>query len=550
MAGLLLFFLILSFFGAVLPHDAVLWATRLQFVPAVLGVLHGKEWAILVCLSLVLLTLLFGRVFCSWICPLGILQDASRRLGNRSGRYKGKASRVTKNYVWIRAFFGLASFGSLALGSAFLLTWLDPYSIAGRGASALFHGGRYGWLLLFLLLLSLAIPLAMAFFKGRLYCNSVCPVGALLGLLSRFAPFAPSIKKSVCTRCTSCAQVCKAHAIDLKVMEVDRTRCINCYNCVDACPHGAMGLRRESPTAQPEQKGKAAPKAAPKADPTRRALLGLGLVGGISSMLPSCTSQGNKSANAPAVIPPGAKDIKLFLDRCTGCGLCISGCPTKVLRPSLTTLGWDGVMKPYLNTEDAACAYDCHRCGEICPHGAIEFLPLEVKQRTQIGLAGIKNAHCDVWMQHKDCGKCALACPTKAISINKVKVPACVETECTHCELCYQACPEKAIHMENREGLLYPIIDYNKCVGCGDCVLACRSDAMDYRPAEVPVLDESLCIGCAACVQACPAQPTRAIKVQGVAEQSLAQVYVASVEEEVAPPPKATSWDDEGSFDW
>ncbi len=553
-AGFLLLALFTSFWGIVLPHDAALWATRLQFVPALLGVLHGKEWAIVICISLILLTLLFGRVFCSWICPLGILQDISRRLGNWRGRYKGKDARPSKNHYLIRALFGVASFGSLALGSGFILTWLDPYSIAGRGVSALFHWNRYGLLLLGILLISLAIPLLMAFFKGRLYCNTICPVGALLGLLSRWAPFAPAIKKSACVRCAGCAQVCKAHAIDLKTLTIDQTQCINCYNCVDACPHDAMKLHKikgDAP-AKPQKKTKAKPTST--ADPQRRALLGLGLVGGISTLLPSCTAQGGERECRPPVIPPGSKNMRLFLDRCTGCGLCISTCPSKVLRPSLTTLGWEGVMKPYLNTEDAACDFNCTRCGEVCPHGAIEHLPLAEKHRTQIGIAQILNAHCDVWMQHKVCGKCAEACPTKAISMNKVKIPACVESQCTHCELCYQACPEGAIHMEERNGNLFPIIDYNKCVGCGDCVLACRSDAMDYRPAEVPVLDKSICIGCAACVQACPAQPTRAITVAGVESQKQAALYVPPpvVEEPKAEKtaPSSTSWDDAGSFDW
>ncbi len=240
--------------GGAEPWAGLWWVERLQFVPALLGTWSGKSWAWLVLVLLLLLTLLFGRVFCSWLCPLGILQDVANRVARlRPGQRKGKGVRYAPNHPRLRAVVALLAFGSLAAGGVGLLTWLDPYSIAARGMAALGNPiftwianaagaelpppawERYAPALLALVAFSLAIPLALAAWRGRIYCNTFCPVGAVLGLLSRVAPLTPRIDHESCGRCGACMKHCKAQAIDARSGHVDATRCVACYNCLSAC---------------------------------------------------------------------------------------------------------------------------------------------------------------------------------------------------------------------------------------------------------------------------------------------------------------------------
>ncbi len=550
--------------GGVAPWEEGFWAERAQFVPALLGTLHGKEWAWVALAGLALLTLVFGRVFCSWICPLGIAQDAVNRVARpRPLRRKGKAIACDRNHVLVRAVFGIAGFGSLAAGGVGLMTWLDPYSIAARAMAAFGNPAlsacanalgadlpapawdRYAPWLMAVAAFSVAVPLAMAAWRGRLYCNTICPVGALLGLLARFAPCAPHIDSASCGRCAACMKSCKAHAIDLKTMSVDTSRCVACYDCVSNCSRGAMTLRPHSPFAKPAAKGKSAagksaagksaaakgkpaPAAAPsegRVDATRRAFLGLGFAGLAAAALPepsvaASEDRAEVGSNAsPAAVPPGAGSVEGLLSRCTGCGLCIANCPTQVLRPALLSLGARGFLKPTLDFSRGFCAYDCHRCSTACPEGALTPLALAEKQRTQIGLVGFHQERCRVWTEGAECALCVLGgnCPTGALEAREMTVPFILDEKCIGCRRCERVCPQGAItvtEVEGRERRL-AIIDRSKCVGCGACVDSCtRRKAIEGRKLTAPVLvAPEKCIGCGACEHACPAEPEKAMEV-------------------------------------
>lgn len=506
---------------------------RVQFVPLVLSALNGSLLAGGVLAILALLTLLFGRVYCSWLCPLGILQDIVNRVVRPRGM---KRARYTPNHYPVRIFFAFAAVSAFGVGATLILAVLDPYTSAALAFGTLKHlcleppvgeteaarGLGMG-----LILFCLALPLGMAAWRGRLYCNTVCPVGALLGLLARVAPFAPQIEKTACRRCGNCLRRCKAHAIDLKNGYIDRTRCVGCYDCVGVCPHGALSLL---------PKGKAATDDAP-ADPTRRAVVGLGGLALASALLPlparSEEEQEGKGASPPAlpILPPGAGENRArFLEVCTGCGLCIANCPTEVLRPSLTAHGWNGFLKPYLDIRPADphgvssgrfCRFDCNRCSSLCPTGALMPLTLAEKQRTRIALAHHLPARCIPWQTGYECGHCAEACPTHALTLRAVTVPLRENPDaCTGCRRCLRVCPQGAISLVPAPTAEKPErrvaeIDYGKCIGCGACAAACRRHhVIRAVSTEVPTLDPERCIGCGACRAHCPAAPHAAISVE------------------------------------
>lgn len=511
---------VLSLLGMVAPTDApwLYGVERVQFVPALLGALSGSGWACVALVCLLVLTLLFGRVYCSWLCPLGIAQDVVNRLARpRTTALKGAQMRYTPNHWVVRLVVCAAVFGTLAGGCIVLLSWLDPYSISSRFVAAVVNPivggewGRYeGWLIL-IIAVSLAVPLGLAWWRGRLYCNTICPVGALLGLLARFAPFVPSIETSKCGRCAGCMRVCKAHAIDLKHQRVDATRCVGCYNCVSDCPKNAMKLRFRNPFARqgstPPEKKAAAEQ---PSDSSRRAFLGLSALTLATAAVPEV--RGNNHT-ASAAVPPGAGSVERLLSRCTGCGLCMTTCPTGVLRPAFLVHGMRGMMKPWLDYTRGYCAYDCHACSSACPEGALMPLSLAEKRKIQIGQVVFTQKNCRVWSTGEPCGKCIGICPTGALK--EVKAPSVDADKCVGCRRCARKCPQGAISLvelpdrvrPNGKPKPLPVIDYSKCVACGECFAACRHDALDARALRAPAVDAAACTGCGACSHACPAEP-------------------------------------------
>ncbi len=516
--------------GGAEPWAALWWVERLQFVPALLGTWSGKVWAAVILGALVFFTLLFGRVFCSWLCPLGILQDLANRVARPCpGKRKGSGVRFARNHPWLRGIMALLAFGGLAAGSVGLLAWLDPYSIAARAMASmgnppilyLLQGEeaaqaawmRYGIPGAVVAAFFLALPLGLAVWRGRLYCNTICPVGAVLGALSRFAPLAPRIDKSACGRCGACMKACKAQAIDLKTGRVDSSRCVSCYNCLSACSRGAMRLR---------QKGGEQPVSAPapeRVDSSRRAFLGLGIASVAGAALPELPQPAPSSNPAEVgtnegtfVVPPGAQSAERFFSHCTGCGLCVVHCPTGVLRPGLLS------FTPWLHYSHASCAPDCVACSQACPTGALLPLSLAEKRRTQIGLARYEQKNCRVWTQGQPCGKCVteVQCPTGALVAQEVNVPTVHADACRGCRRCSSVCPVGAIsrvEVEGRERKL-AVIDRSKCIGCGACASACRPQAISLAALTAPKLAHpEKCIGCGACEHVCPARRPAALCV-------------------------------------
>ncbi|MGQ1889565.1 4Fe-4S dicluster domain-containing protein [Thermophagus sp. OGC60D27] len=455
--------------------------TYLQFLPSVL---HFLAVFSLVSaggfLVIMLLTLITGRIYCSAICPLGIFQD----IVNHFGRRKSKKKRFFKFHkakpVLRYSFLGITTI-AIMVGAGWLVTWLDPYSIIARGFTYLmkpvviwFNNGIMAPVLqkfevysfyhqnlmvasILPAILTLVVISAIGYFawkRGRLFCNTLCPVGTLLGEISRFSFFKVQFDRDACTRCGKCAGVCKSECIDIKNYTVDTTRCVTCFNCLVTCPESALSLRPAIKGATPNTVASSddTGRDEVKHDSTRRKLLmtGLAVISGSriyalkKEKLPDHQKKLARNKKDHPVAPPGSVSIKRFNDICTGCSLCIAACPTGVLQPALTEYGLSGFMQPHMDYSTHFCNYDCNKCGEVCPTGAILPLPLEEKQVTQMGKAVFVQQNCVVYTDGTVCGACSEHCPTKAVTMVPYK-----------------------------DGLRIPHVDQSICIGCGACEYPC-----------------------------------------------------------------------------
>lgn len=473
--------LFLDFTGTL--HAWFGWLAKIQFLPALLALNLG------VVALLVLATLLFGRIYCSIICPLGVMQDIIARFGSRGRKRKYRYSySPAKN--WLRYGVLALFIAALVAGIGSFVALIAPYSAYGRIAQNLL-APLYGWgnnLLAYLaeradsyafyrtevwirslttLLIAAAtliLLIILAWRNGRTWCNTVCPVGTVLGFFSRFSLFRPVIDTAKCNACGLCARQCKASCIDSKHHAIDYSRCVACMDCLDNCKQGAISYRRRTFGMHPSKAKK--PAAAPQ-DASRRSfltgtgiLLGTGLVraqekkvdGGLAVILDK-----KAPARHTPIVPPGAVSLRHLAQHCTGCQLCVAVCPNGVLRPSS---GIMTLMQPESSYERGYCRPECVKCSEVCPAGAIEPITVADKSAIQIGHAVWVRENCVPLTDGVACGNCARHCPTGAITM----VP---------------------------------------------------SDPSMADSPQVPVINEERCIGCGACENLCPARPFSAIYVEG-----------------------------------
>ncbi len=476
--------LFLDFTGAV--QSLFGWLAKIQFVPALLALNLG------VVAALVLLTWLFGRVYCSVICPLGVFQDAVSRLGGwrRKNRFRHSPALSRLRYVMLALFAAVCVAGLLA-GAGGVMGWaglLEPYSAYGRMASNLLAPlYRWGnnllayaaeradsyafyeadvWMkglsVLVVAVLTFVVLSVLAWRNGRTYCNTVCPVGTLLGFVSRHALLKPVIDTAKCVNCKLCERNCKASCIDIKEHEIDYSRCVACMDCIGKCPKEAISYARRP----------AAPAAAPEngaPDGGRRSFLAVASLFAAGSWL---RAQEKKVDGGMAAIeekkvprrkvrikPAGAQGARRFASRCTACQLCVSACPNGVLRPSASLETW---MQPEMSYERGYCRPECVRCAEVCPAGAIRPLTVAEKSSVQIGHAVFVYENCVVNRDGVECGNCARHCPSGAIQMvpsvagnpDSPKLPVVNEERCIGCGACENLCPARpfsAIYVEGHE---------------------------------------------------------------------------------------------------
>ena len=464
------------FFLGVLPSPG----TKLQLIPALLAA------NALSLLTILALTVLFGRVYCSFLCPLGIMQDVVIWL-----RLKLKGSKTLFCYSpeWLKLRYVILAALALAfiLGLSTLPMLLDPYSIYGRivvhlltpvwQASAnvlavffdkfgLYIVEKYDmyWQGIMAMSVSAVCFLGISFLAwrhGRLYCNTLCPAGTILGTLSRFSLFKISLDVDKCVECGLCSRRCKAGCLDVKNRKVDSSRCVNCFDCIELCPQQAIGFKiAAKKTVSPRDNVRSAENPGDKPGISRRKFLTTSAVAVAAVGTAIMKTQGAAVTSAQwdsPVSPPGAQSREHFNANCTACHLCIGKCPNQVLKPAAFEYGFAGIMQPVMDFKRGYCEYDCNRCGKVCPNHAIQPLMLGVKQKTRIGYAVYKQKQCVVMTDGVHCGNCAVHCPTQAITMQK------------------------------------------------------------YNDREIPLVDRSVCIGCGSCEYHCPANPG-AIHVVGLRE--------------------------------
>ena len=449
-------------------------ALRFQFIPSVIKTVSGG-------LSftsgfIVIITVLFGRVYCSFICPLGIFMDITSGIKEKFRKTKQK---YLKEYKFLRCLIFFSVIIIAATGSLLPLKILDPYSIFGRTVTYIFrpliigfnnlsgmilesadlyllnpvpYRGLHLYVLIFSAIMFITIVL-LTIYNKRIYCNTICPVGTFLGIISKYSFLGVRIDKEKCVKCGICEAKCKSSCINVSEKNVDNSRCVTCFNCTGSCKFNAIKYSNRNFNEKSE-----------KADKSRKNFLltsGLLLSGASSSLFGKyktffTTENYRPEKSRLPLTPPGSKSLENYRSKCTACYKCVSSCPGQVLQPVFTEYGAENMLIPSMNYNYAYCNYNCHNCGAVCPTGAIEPLKTEQKQKVQIGIAVFVRKLCVVIKDHTECGACSEHCPTKAVTMieeDGVMVPFVKEEICIGCGACEYACPArpKAIYVEANE---------------------------------------------------------------------------------------------------
>ena len=431
--------------------------------------------AFLLALAPLLLTLVFGRFFCGWICPLGALNQFFTWLGSRRAQKKIAVERNSLRWKYLLLIVLLVA----SLFSSQLLGWLDPIALLTRSAAtsvlpganflaqqALQSGAQSrGWAGKAVkplydasrrLILSgrqrtflQASVIGMVFFvllllnlrRRRFFCNSLCPLGALYGLVAKYSLVRLPVNEN-CLRCGACANHCTYYGSPYQ--DYLKSECVLCFNCLNDCPAAAIDVRFQLP-----RRGKR-----PALDLGRRQLLAAAGSGLVAAALPRIGVD-NKSKAHGYIRPPGAVAEKEFLNRCVRCGACMQSCPTNAIHPALFQSGLAGLWTPVLVPVNGYCEYECHRCTQVCPTRALARMTLEEKKLFKIGTAVVDRSTCYTYADGYNCAVCEEHCPVpeKAIrfrevevqnfrgKIKKVKQIYVVPDLCIGCGICENVCP-------------------------------------------------------------------------------------------------------------
>ena len=470
--------LFLDFTGTL--HHWLSWLAKIQFLPAVMAL------NVVVVVALLVLTLVFGRIYCSVICPLGVFQDILARFHRKKNKYS-----YSKEVRWLRYPVLVVFIIAAVAGIGSLFQLLAPYSAYGRIATMIFQPvWKFGnnvlavlaeradsyafysvdvWMkslpVFIIAATTLVVLFVLAWRGGRTYCNTICPVGTILSFFARFSFLKIRFDADKCKNCSMCSKNCKAACIDFKNHTVDYSRCVVCGNCIESCKFGALKYSfRASQASKASESGEASP-----VDSSKRSFL-------IASALVSTAALAQKKEKlmdgglaeledkvAPArqtpLTPPGSLSFDHFAQRCTGCQLCVSECPNEVLRPSSDLMH---LMLPVMSYEQGHCRPECTRCSEVCPAGAILPVDKDEKSSIQIGHAVWIKKNCVPITDEVECGNCARHCPTGAIEMVPLDendeaspmIPAINEAACIGCGACEYVCPSRpfsAIYVEGHE---------------------------------------------------------------------------------------------------
>ncbi len=514
--------LFLDFTGTMQPILG--WMAKLQFLPSVMAVN-------LISIAIVLVaTLLLGRMYCSVVCPLGVLQDFFAWIGrwrifrkNKKAKFANKYS-YSKPKTWLRLTVLALFIIMLLAGFNACFVLLAPYSAYGRIVASLLqpiyidvNNLLAQWseandnflfyqvephnnpmLLGLVACVTALILFVVAFMHGRTYCNTICPVGTTLGYLAKFSWLKMRVDEDKCIKCGLCEKNCKAACIKVEKgvpVKFDYTRCITCGDCQEVCGKGALHLapaRRKSNSSlssEASTSSKANTSTSSSSDLSRRSFLAITgtTVAAAALKAQEKTTDGGLAAiedkqipmRKTPLTPPGSLSAANLQQHCTACQLCIANCPNEVLHPSTDMKHF---LQPTMEYTNGYCRPECTRCADVCPAGAIQPITKEEKTAIQIGHAVWVKENCLPVAQEQRCGSCAAHCPAEAIQM----VPI-----------------DKSIKQNPEDGQWYDA----------------EGNQLDWRAVNsllrIPVVDTEKCIGCGKCEYLCPARPFSAIYVEG-----------------------------------
>ncbi len=419
-----------------------------------------------------LLTLILGRVFCGWVCPLGAVHQFFS--------FIFKKTRLHKPKRWGRSglefkYFILLLVLITALLAVDLVGYLDPFSFLYRSfiTAVIPWFAKINNLLLafvykinlaslgdgwnqFLAKLALNQVFQQGFFLGllfllaitlnlvreRFWCRFLCPLGALLALFGRWSILRLRINEEKCLHCHLCTLECETQANPYPAEEWRRPECVYCFTCASVCPTAAISFGL---TPKPEP--------IPAINLSRRRLIFTSVLGAVALPFFKITPA-NKRAAARLIRPPGALPETQFLQKCVKCGECMKVCPTNALQPALSEAGPEGLWTPVLNPRVGYCEYYCSLCSQVCPTGAIKELTIEEKIKVRIGTAWVNKSRCIPYVVGSPCIVCEEHCPTSPKAIKLIKTEVKLPDGSTRTPLA-------------------PVIDLDLCIGCGICENKC-----------------------------------------------------------------------------
>ncbi len=487
------------------------WMAKLQLLPAIMRLDY------IVVPLLILITLLFGRIYCSIICPTGVLQDLFAWIGGWRIFRKNKKAKFANRYcyskpkTWLRLTVLLLFIVMVIAGLNGIYILIAPYSAYGRMVAALLQplyidannmlarwseaNDNYMFstavqntlpaVLFWIAAISALILFVLAFLGGRTYCNTICPVGTILGYLSRFSWFKMQVDEERCIKCGLCEKNCKAACIKVekgKPVVIDYSRCVTCGNCQQVCIKQVISYVHKN--TQPSDSQTLSDKTDEGFSRRNFLTLSATMLTAAALKAKDKTTDGGLAAieqkkdpvRHTKLTPPGSLSARNLQQRCTACQLCITKCPEGVLHPSDN---FDTFLQPEMQYDRSYCRPECTRCSQVCPAGAIQPISIEQKTAIQIGHAVWVKENCIPLTDGVVCGNCARHCPSGAIQM----VPA-----------------EEGYTLDAESG---------------------RWLDTDGRPADmrtllmVPTVNTEKCIGCGACEYICPSRPFSAIYVEG-----------------------------------
>ncbi|MDR2427130.1 MAG: 4Fe-4S binding protein [Endomicrobium sp.] len=366
--------------------------------------------ALILLFFIVIVTFLFGRVYCSTLCPLGLFQEFI-------GLFKKKNSGKQKN-MFFKYFIAAVVFGTLAGGTVYILRLAEPYAYFGSAFTLSAVG-----------IIAVTTIIIAVFMKDRFFCTNICPIGTVLGLISKFSVKKIYLQKDICISCGICQNICPSGCIDSKEKSVSNESCIKCLKCLNVCNKNAV-------------KYGCVPKKEVKFDMKRRGFILAASAVAVFAAAAKIGAVIKKTISekfSDVILPPGAINEERFANKCLNCNLCVKICPAKIIKKADKNYG--SVSIDYGKN---FCKYDCKKCSAACPAGALKKLSLEEKKVLRIAMIA---PPVEIF---KEFDACVKACPTNALTLTEGK----------------------------------PSFEAMKCIGCGACVVSSGGNIKIYGTKE------------------------------------------------------------------